>query len=417
MSAVATSTATGKATRPACEMADVLRRYGEAYRRTHRVPPSHHKVMRAITNCRTAALGGHRERCPRCEFVRYAYNSCRNRHCPKCQAVTKAQWLADREAELLPVPYFHNVFTVPHELNCLFLSSERNQREMLKLLFRATSDTLLTFGRNNLRGLLGFTAILHTWDQQLRPHYHLHCAIPGGALAENGSRWNPARSKTYLFSVKALGIVFRAKFLEGLQQLVATGQLSLTGRIAHLAGPAKWKAFLTPLWHKSWNVYSKPPFGGPEKVLDYLGRYTHRVAISNHRLLSAEDGTVRFLYRDRAAGDVIRTCSLPAEKFIARFLLHVLPSRFMRIRHFGFLANRRKNQALARSRELLGVPKEPENEEPKRTLQEWMLALTGMDITQCPRCGHRPLQRTELPPLIFHPLPSSFPRAPPCHSP
>ena len=417
MSTVAAATATERTRRPACEMADVLRRYGEAYRRTHRVPPSHHKVMRAITNCRTAALGGHRERCPRCGFVRYAYNSCRNRHCPKCQAVAKARWLAAREAELLPVPYFHNVFTVPHELNGLFLSSERNQREILKLLFRATSDTLLTFGRNNLRGLLGFTAILHTWDQQLRPHYHLHCVIPGGALAEDGSRWRNAPTAKYLFNVQALAIVFRAKFLQGLQRLVKTGRLTLTGGLAHLATPAKWNAFLAPLWRKSWVVYSKQPFGGPKKVLDYLGRYTHRVAISNHRLLSAEDGTVRFLYRDRRAGDAIRTCSLPAEKFIGRFLLHVLPSRFMRIRHFGFLANRRKKEALARSRELLGVPKKPENEEPKRTVREWMLALTGTDITQCPCCGHRPLLRTELPPLIFHPFPSSSPRAPPCHAP
>jgi len=417
MSVVAAPTATGRATRPTCEMADVLRRYGTAYRRSRRVPPSHRKVMRAITNCRTAALGGHRERCPRCEFVRYAYNSCRNRHCPKCQAVTKAQWLADREAELLPVPYFHNVFTVPHELNRLFLSSEENQRKMLNLLFRATADTLLTFGRNNLGGRLGFSAVLHTWDQQLRPHYHLHCVIPGGALAEGGSRWNPAPTETYLFNVKALSIVFRAKFLQGLQRLVKAGLLSLTGRVAHLATPAKWKAFLAPLWRKSWVVYSKKPFGGPKKVLDYLGRYTHRVAISNHRLLSADNGIVRFRYRDRAAGDVPRTCSLPSEKFIGRFLLHVLPPRFMRIRHFGFLANRHKKEALAQCRELLGETAEPQQKEPERTIQEWMLALTGTDITQCPRCGYAPLERTELPAPTFRLVSRFFPRAPPCHVP
>ncbi|MCP5117794.1 MAG: transposase, partial [bacterium] len=289
-------------------MADVLRRYGDAYQRTHRVPPSRSKVIHAITSCRTAALGGHREKCPRCDFVRYSYNSCRNRHCPKCQAVTKARWLADRQAELLPAPYFHNVFTVPHELNGLFLSCEENQREMLNLLFNTVSETLLTFGRNNLGGRIGFTLVLHTWDQQLLAHYHLHCVIAGGALSEDGKHWTAAPSEKFLFDVTALGIVFRAKFLEGLQRLIAGGRLELVGKVADLAEPAKLKRFLNPLWRKGWVVYSKRPFGGPKKVLDYLGRYTHRVAISNNRLISADGEKVRFFYRDRTAGDVLKVC-------------------------------------------------------------------------------------------------------------
>ncbi len=413
MPAVSASAAMGA--RSSCEVADVLHLYGDAFLRKHRMIPSHHKVIRAIASCRTAALGGHRESCSRCGYSRYAYNSCRNRHCPKCQSLAKAQWLADREAELLPVAYFHNVFTVPHELNCLFLASEANQRQMLSLLFQSVAQTLLLFGRNNLGGRIGFTLVLHTWDQQLRPHYHLHGVIAGGALVEDENRWIDAPSEKFLFSVRALSEVFRGKFLEAVQQLAASGRLEFVRKAAHLADPAKWQAFLRPLWRKDWVVYSKRPFGGPKQVLDYLGRYTHRVAISNHRILSVDGGKVCFHYRDRTDGDTRKIATLPAEKFIARFLLHVLPSGFMRIRHFGFLANRRKKQALSRCRQLLGVSATEGQATQKKNIAEWMFDLTGIDITRCPQCGHQPLHQTEIPPMPVCANPFfQHSRAPPC---
>jgi hypothetical protein len=393
-------------------VADVIRHYGRAFLRTRRVPSSHYKVLRAIAACRTAALGGHRESCENCGFQRYAYNSCRNRHCPKCQALTKAQWYADRQAELLPVPYFHVVFTVPHKLNGLFLSCETNQREMLQLLFRAVSQTLTQFGKKNLGGRLGFMLILHTWDQLLRAHFHLHGVIPAGALSEDRSRWIDLPCEEFLFPVRALSVVFRAKFLRGVMRLLGQGKLRLSGKLAGLADPTTMRAFLQPLWNQDWVVYSKRPFGGPQKVLDYLGRYTHRVAISNHRLLSVQGGKVRFRYRDRRHGDVVKVAELPAEQFIGRFLQHVLPSGLMRIRHYGFLANRHKRESLAVCRRLLGAasPKEPSE---KKDVRQWMLELTGIDIRRCPNCGHGSLLVEDLPVPEPHADPFLPIRAPP----
>jgi len=392
MSAIACYKATagpvvGNGRRTGPELADIIRRYGPAYRQDHRLRYEQHKALNAIEACRTAALGGHEESCPRCGYTRHAYNSCRNRHCPKCQRLTKAAWLEDRKAELLPVPYFHLVFSLPHELNPLALS---NRKTVIDLLFRSASQTLLTFGRNELGGRLGFTMILHTWDQKLNVHFHLHCLIAGGALAGDDAdsrRWVPTGPR-FLFPVRALSKVFRGKFLAGLKRLHRKQVLTFDGQ---------FPALLERVYRKPWNLYAKAPFGGADQTLEYLGRYTHRVAIGNHRILSIDDGTVRFTYRDRRHGDTTKVLSLEAPEFIRRFLLHVLPDRLVRIRHFGFLANRCKAWALAQCRRSLGLPV-PQQTPPPRTVAEWMLVLANVDIHACPRCGHRPLLRVELPP-------------------
>ena len=376
------------------ELADIFSSHADTYCQSHYVTRSERKVIRAVMNCRTAALGGHREWCQRCGHERYRYHSCRNRHCPKCQALAKAAWLQKRQQELLPAPYFHNVFTLPHELNRLILASERNRRALWDLLFHAAAETLLAFGENNLGGKVGFTMVLHTWDQQLRPHFHVHCVIAAGALAEDGSKWIEA-GKNFLFPVRALSKVFRAKYLESLQQQLAAGNLDVPTHLTELSSPQHWRRWLRRLRRKAWVVYSKAPFAGPQKLLDYLGRYTHRVAISNHRLLARENGQILFAYRDRTDGDRKKTTSLPVNQFIGRFLLHVLPSGFMRIRHYGLLANRAKKECLARCREQLQASA-PEPTEPK-TVADWMRELTGVDITRCPHCD-APLESEEVPP-------------------
>ena len=381
-----------------CELADIVRRYGPDYRATHRLPLAHGKVLQAIASCRTAVLGGHREWCAHCGYERFAYNSCRNRHCPKCQSLAKEQWLHARQAELLPVPYFHNVFTLPHQLNALILCHQDNQRALLNLLFQAAAQTLLQFGRNNLGGTLGVTLVLHTWDQQLRPHFHLHALIPGGVLALDGTRWLPAHAR-FLFPVAALSKVFRGKFLDGLNRLFTEQRLAFPPGMTQVAPLAQAPAFqdlCAQLRRQNWVVYSKAPFAGPAKLLHYLGHYTHRVAISNSRLISCDNGQVTFHYRDRKAGDVRKTMSLSAEEFLRRFLQHVLPAGFQRIRHYGLFANRGKREDLRRCRELLAVPA-PE-ETGKKTTAEWLLLLWNIDVQRCPRCGQAPLEDTLLQP-------------------
>ena len=351
------------------ELADILRQYGQSYRRTHALPASHKKVMRAIEVCRTQELGGHLEKCNSCGFERPAYNSCRNRHCPKCQCLAKARWLLKQTSELLPVGYFHLVFTLPHELNGLILA---NKKILLTLLFNAVSETLLEFGRTHLRGTLGIIAVLHTWEQTLNDHFHLHCLIPAGALSFEQSRWIACR-KNFLFPVKALSLVFRGKFLDLLKQVFDQGKIQ--------AASEKLKE----LRKKNWVVYANKPFGSPHKVLDYLGRYTHRVALSNDRILSVHSGQVTFTYRDRRDGDRKKTMTLDAQEFIRRFMLHVLPQGFMRIRHFGFLANRAKKHALPQCRKLLGLnPALPQL--PNKSAQDLLLDLTGADLSRCPCC-------------------------------
>lgn len=368
-----------------CELADVFREYGEAYRRTHPLSRAQHKALRDITRCRTPELGGQRQWCERCGYERFVYHSCRNRHCPKCQTRESSEWVAARQQELLPVPYFHNVFTLPHELNPLIGWCERNQRALLKLLFDAAAQTLREFGRRELGGTIGFTLVLHTWDQQLRPHYHVHALIASGALSADGFRWIAGGGK-FLFPVHGLSRMFRGKYLDGLQRLLSEGRLDLPPHLAHLSDAVHRRRFLQRLRSKPWVVYSKHPFAGPHKLLDYLGRYTHRAAISNQRLLSCRDGQVRFTYRDRRDGERRKIATLPAAEFIGRFFKHVLPARFQRIRHYGLLANRGKQQRLNCCRELLGASSR-ETTPPPRCLADWLEDVLQIDPARCPCCG------------------------------
>jgi hypothetical protein len=365
------------------ELADLVRAHGAAYRQAHRLTRGQHRALRAIGACRTAALGGHTDACDHCGALRIAYNSCRNRHCPKCQRLAKERWLAARRADLLPVEYFHVVFTLPHGLNAL---AQGNPRVLYDLLFHAARETLATFGADprHLGGEIGGLAILHTWGQTLEQHLHLHCVIPGGALARDGTRWFPAKPG-FLFPVQALARVFRGKYLAGLRQAFERGALRFGGGVAGLADPTAFRQFLTALRGTDWVVYAKPPFGGAGQVLEYLGRYTHRVALSNDRLVSADDGQVRFRWRDYAHGNRVKTMTLSAEEFLRRFLLHVLPGGFVRIRHFGFLANRGCTAKLARCRVLLAsLP--PETLAAPEPVAALMRRLTGVDIEQCPVC-------------------------------
>ncbi|HYA53429.1 MAG TPA: IS91 family transposase [Streptosporangiaceae bacterium] len=365
------------------ELADLVRAHGAAYRRMHRLTRGQHRALRAIGVCRTAALGGHAEACEHCGTLRIAYNSCRNRHCPKCQTLAKERWVTARRAELLPVEYFHVVFTLPHALNPL---AQGNPRILYGLLFQAARESLAAFGADprHLGGEVGGLAILHTWGQSLEQHLHLHCVVPGGALARDGTRWLPAKPR-FLFPVRALARVFRGKYLAGLQQAFARGTLRFAGSVAGLAAPLAFQVFVGTLRTQDWVVYAKPPFAGPTQVLEYLGRYTHRVAISNDRLVSVADGQVRFRWKDYAHGSRLKTMTLAADEFLRRFLLHVLPGGFVRIRHFGFLANRGRTGKLARCRVLLAVrpPETPAAAEPVAAL---MRRLTGVDIEQCSVC-------------------------------
>ncbi|NIQ12004.1 MAG: IS91 family transposase [Gammaproteobacteria bacterium] len=390
MPSIATQTAGNlESTRPCYEVADIFREYGEQYKRSHSLPLSHLKVMHAIEVCHTAYLGGHVERCDRCGYERIAYNSCRNRHCPKCQALAKAEWLEKRKAELLPVGYFHNVFTIPHELNQVVLC---NKKVVFDLLFKTVAETLQEFAsdpKHGLGGKIGFTAILHTWDQKLLGHIHLHCVIPAGVLSFDSRFWFHSR-KNFLFPVKALSKVFRGKLIYHLKKAFAKGKLIFPGQIASLATEENFLQLINQLWKKDWVVYSKAPFNGP--VLDYLGRYTHRVAIANHRIVKVEDGLVTFRYRDRADGDDCKHMTITAQEFIRRFLLHVLPESFQRLRHFGLLANRCKSKDLARCREIFGLSADPP-EVPEETAQEKILRLTGVDVSECPRCRQGRMRR------------------------
>ena len=386
------------------ELADIFRTHGAAYRQTHSLSRAQRRAMQAIETCRTAALGGHRDTCDSCGAVQISYNSCRNRHCPKCQTLAKERWLHARRAELLPIEYFHLVFTLPHTLNPL---AQGNPRVIYSLLFHAAADTLTTFGRDprHLGGDLGGTAILHTWGQNLSQHLHLHCVVTGGALAADGTRWIAA-PPGFLFPVRALAIVFRAKFLDALRRVFTKGALRFAGSLASLADPAAFTTWLDHLRQPDWVVYAKRPFAGPLQVLEYLGRYTHRVALTNERLLSLAAGVVRFRWKDYADGDRVKIMALDADEFIRRFLLHVVPDGFVRIRHFGLLAHRTRKAKLARCRQLLAPPPAP-TVPLGESVQALMLRLTGIDIARCPVCQQGRLSLTELlapmpglPPLV-----------------
>ncbi len=373
--------------RPRLEVADILRTHGAAYRARHPVSPEQAAVMRHLATCRTAALGGHVDSCAACGFLKVSYNSCRDRHCPKCQSARRAEWLEARLQRLLPVEYFHVVFTLPKQLKALAL---KNRRVVYNLLFRAASQTLLELAADpkRLGAQIGFTAVLHTWGQNLLFHPHLHCVVTGGGLSPDGTRWISAR-QGYLLPVKVLAKLFRGKFLAELRSAYRNNELRLSGSVEALVDPAHFRELLTTLYRQDWVVYAKRPFGGAAQVYRYLGRYTHRVAISNARLVAMNEGRVRFRYRDYRDDSRTKEMTLSAEEFLRRFLLHVLPKRFVRIRHYGLLASRNVTTRLARCRQLL------EDVNTTATLPETKSdesdPLTP-EPQRCPRCQQR-LQR------------------------
>ncbi len=339
--------------RPSPEVGHLFQQYGDRYLAGHRVSPMQAKVMRRLAACRTATLGGHVDACRECRTLRISYNSCRDRHCPKCNASKQAAWLESRLSRLLPVPYFHVVFTVPQQLHPLML---KNQRLLYNLLFKAASGTLLELSRNpkRLGAQIGFTAVLHTWGQNLLFHPHLHCVVTGGGLSSDGQSWVAARER-YFLPVLVLGKLFRGKFLAAVKALWQAGKLKLSGSVAGLGSAESFNRLLGELYRQNWVVYAKPPFAGAEHVYRYLGRYTHRVAISNGRLLSLQNDRVLFRYKDYADESRWKTMSLDVDEFMRRFLLHVLPKGLVRIRHYGLLAAGNVNTKLARCMQLLGV--------------------------------------------------------------
>ena len=367
--------------RPPLEVADLVRTAGTAFIERNRqwIRWAHIKVLLAIARCRTAALGGHIDECTRCGHrATISYNSCRNRHCPKCQTGAREHWLEARRRELLPSPYAHVVFTLPQQLAPLAL---QNKKIIYDLLLRASAETLLEVARNprRLGAEIGFFSVLHTWNQKLQIHPHVHCVVPAGGLSLDHTRWIPSRPCFFL-PRPVLRRVFRGKFVAGLKSAFQHQQLHFCGDLALLAQPKTFASWLRPLFRKNWVVYCKPPFGGPEYVLQYLGRYTHRVAISNYRLISLADGQVTFRWRDSAHHNEQKVMSLSLDEFLRRFLLHVLPKGFVRIRHFGFLANRRRATLLPLCRQALAVVQpqtQPEASTAKETRPLWL----------CPKCG------------------------------
>lgn len=394
--------------RPLIEVADVFRAHGETYRQSHALSGDQLKVMRAIERCRTQALGGHLDVCLDCGFERPAYNSCRNRHCPKCQSLSQAHWIERRIERILPTSYFHVVFTLPAALRPL---ARANRLHLFDLLFSAASRTLLALGDDpkRLGGRLGITAVLHTWTRELAFHPHLHCIVTGGGLSPAGHAWRPC-GRRYIFPVLVLGELFRGKFITGLRQLRQDGLLQYTGAAAPLADDVAFGRLIDRLYEKAWVVYAKRPFAGPDRVFRYLGRYTHRVGISNQRLQAFDEHGVRFATKGGKAITVA-----PVE-FVRRFLDHVLPAGFTKIRHFGLHAAGNVNTKLEQARRLLtknsdsspeGGQSAPQSHQPissaePATWQALLLELTGVDVTRCPHCDH---------PLVRQPLPHSCPCA------
>ena len=366
--------------RPPFEVADIIRDAGERFIEAHGawLTTQHRRVLRAVARCRTAALGGHLDRCARCDHRAISYNSCRNRHCPKCLTHARDRWLAARQDELLPVPYAHVVFTLPHTLSWLAL---QNKPVVYDLLLRASAATLLEVARTpkHLGATIGFLSVLHTWGQQLLHHPHVHCVVPAGGLSSDASHWVYARQSFFL-PVKVLSRVFRAKFVAGLRVAFRDGKVRFPGELARLAPEPAFRAFLRSLFRQRWVVYAKPPFGGPEHVLHYLARYTHRVAISNHRIVNVAHEQVTFRWKDYRHGSQPRTTTVSAEEFLRRFCLHVLPKGFVRIRFFGFLASRCRAQALPQCRCALDA-------QPNAPLTASNAAPAPAPSWPCPHCG------------------------------
>ena len=372
--------------REGLEVADVFRCFGPAFREQHgaSLSSAQRHAMTAIESCRTAALGGHVEQCGDCGHQRVSYNSCRNRNCPKCQGLARAQWLEDRQAELLEVPYFHVVFTVPAEIEVIAF---QNQTVVYDILFRAASETLRTIAADpkHLGAEIGFLGVLHSWGQSLTHHPHLHFLVPGGGIAPDGESWIPCRPG-FVLPVPVLSCMFRGLFLRALEKAFVAGELNFFSAHRHLHEPAAFRRYLAPAWKVNWVVYAKRPFAGPAQVLDYVGRYTHRVAISNNRLVSMDGGQVSFQWKDYRDDNRQKTMTLPAEEFIRRFLIHVLPNGFHRIRYYGFLSNCHRARKLERCRELLRMaPVEPAAD-PPADYRDRFEALTGQSLRECPHC-------------------------------
>jgi hypothetical protein len=368
--------------RPPLEVADLIRIAGAAFIERSRkwISWKHIKVLLAIVRCRTAALGGHLDQCTRCGHrATISYNSCRNRHCPKCQTAARERWIAARQRELLPTRYVHVVFTLPHQLLPLAL---QNTKVSYDLLLRTSAETLLEVARDprHLGAEIGFFSVLHTWNQKLELHPHVHCVVPAGGLSLDQTHWVKSRCRFFL-PIRVLCRVFRGKFVAGLRQAFQEGQLNFHGDLTCLAQPKIFTAWLRPLFRKDWVVYSKPPFGGPEYVLQYLGRYTHRVAVSNHRLVSCANQKVTFRWRDSAHNNEQKLMTLSLDEFLRRFLLHVLPKGFVRIRSFGFLANRQRATLLPLCFQLLGAVPQLQTEQEASTAKE------SSPLWLCPKCG------------------------------
>jgi hypothetical protein len=373
------------------EVADIIRRYGNAYRSAHPMPANRLRVMHAIEVCRTKELGGHTDACEHCGTKVISYNSCRNRHCPKCQFLKKEQWIEAREKDLLPIVYFHVVFTVPHLLNPLVLY---NQELLYNLLFKAVSETLRQLSKDpkRLGAEIGFISILHTWGQNLMDHFHLHNIVTGGGLTPDGE-WKSCKGRFFI-RVEVLSELFRGKFLAYLKELHKQKKLVYPG---DLKAPGAFNTLLSKLYQTEWVSYCKPPFKKTQDVIDYLGRYTHRIAISNHRLIKLEDDKVTFRWRDYADNNTSKIMTLDAHEFIRRFLLHVLPGQFVKIRHYGLLGNRCRQQKIELARQLLAVNRVEQNQpkEQAETWQERLLRLTGFDVARCPNCGERAMKTVE----------------------
>jgi hypothetical protein len=368
---------------PTVELADIFRQHGPAYRQAHSLPLHQHRLMQAIETCRTAVLGGVVEWCDHCQYTHIRYRSCRNRHCPKCQGAAREKWLEQRQQELLPIEYFHVVFTLPEPIAAIAFY---NKEAVYDILFRATAETLLTIARDPKRlGVeLGFLAVLHTWGQNLHFHPHLHCVVPGGGLSMDHDRWVGGRRR-FLLPVKVLSRFFCRVFLDALEKAHAAGQLQFFGALESLRDPHAFARYLAPLHQSEWVVYAKAPFGGPQHVLEYLGRYTHRVAISNRRLLALENGQVSFQWKDYRDGQV-KVMTVAAEEFIRRFMQHALPSGLQRIRYYGFLANCHRAAKLDLCRRLLASACSdllPHLDQ----CREFLAALIARNARQCPQCG------------------------------
>jgi Putative transposase/Transposase zinc-binding domain len=384
------------------ELADILRQYGPAYRQAHPMPLYQHRLMQAIETCRTPELGHVEEWCDHCQYTHTYYRSCRNRHCPKCQGLARAKWLEQRKAELLPTEYFHMVFTLPQPIAAIAFY---NRELVYDILFHATAETLLTIAADpqHLGVATGFFAVLHSWGQTLHFHPHLHCVVPSGGLSADHEHWI-AGSRKFLLPVKVLSKLFRRLLLAALDKAYVAGKLQFFNDLQHLADPQLFARYLAPLRKSKWVVYAKAPFGGPEHVLQYLGRYTHRIAISNWRILSLENGMVTFEWKDYRDGNQSKAMTLSAEEFIRRFLQHAVPPGFQRIRYYGFLANCHRTAKLALCRQLLATTASVLLPQPAEC-RDFLAALTRVDLRRCPQCRRGILSRVTFLPPSRGPIP------------